>query len=151
MQIFGRRGRQLALLAPLLIALTSACSAESARDISAPDAYSEAAAGRLTIIDIRTPEEWRQTGIGQGVQRVPMIHPRGAEGFIADVLARVGGDKSAPLGLICRTGNRTTQVQRFLEENGFTNVYNIKEGMAGSQAGPGWVQRGLPVEPCRFC
>ena len=55
---------------------------------------------------------------------------------------------SDPIALICRTGNRTTQVQRYLQGQGFTNVYNVKEGMAGSGAGPGWIKRGLPVESC---
>jgi rhodanese-related sulfurtransferase len=56
-----------------------------------------------------------------------------------------------PIGLICRTGNRTTQVQAWLARQGYTNVYNVKEGMAGSRAGPGWIARGLPLEPCRAC
>jgi rhodanese-related sulfurtransferase len=48
--------------------------------------------------------------------------------------------------LICRTGNRTTQVQRYLEAQGFTQVFNVREGMAGSAAGPGWLRRGLPLQ-----
>jgi rhodanese-related sulfurtransferase len=38
-----------------------------------------------------------------------------------------------------------------LQEMGFSRVYNVKEGMAGSGAGPGWVRRGLPVERCQTC
>jgi hypothetical protein len=34
---------------------------------------------------------------------------------------------------------------------GFTNVYNVSEGMAGSKAGPGWIRRGLPIESCKNC
>lgn len=119
--------------------------------LAAPEALAAAAAGQLTIIDIRTPLEWRQTGVVQGASLIDMRHPQGAQGFLRDVLQRVGGDKDAPIGLICRTGNRTTQVQKFLEAQGFTRVYNIKEGMAGSAAGPGWLRRGLPVEQCTRC
>lgn len=119
--------------------------------LTAPEAQAAAAAGRLTIIDIRTPPEWRQTGVAQGASLIDMRHPQGAQGFLRDVLQRVGGDRNAPIGLICRTGNRTTQVQKFLEAQGFTQVYNIKEGMAGSAAGPGWLRRGLPVEQCTRC
>jgi rhodanese-related sulfurtransferase len=39
-------------------------------------------------------------------------------------------------------------VQRYLQSQGFTQVYNVKEGMAGSGAGPGWLKRGLPVDKC---
>ena len=52
---------------------------------------------------------------------------------------------------LCRAGNRTTHVQRMLREAGFTRVYNIKEGMTGSSAGPGWIARGLPVQACPRC
>ena len=69
-------------------------------------------------------------------------------GFTNALLDQVKGDKNAPIALICRTGNRTTQVQRYLQSQGFTQVYNVKEGMAGSMAGPGWLRRGLPVESC---
>jgi DNA-directed RNA polymerase alpha subunit len=57
----------------------------------------------------------------------------------------------APIGLICRTGNRTTHMQKVLQDAGFTQVINIKEGMVGSAAGPGWLARGLPVEACKTC
>jgi rhodanese-related sulfurtransferase len=80
-----------------------------------------------------------------------MIHPQGAAGFLNEVLAKVGGDRTAPIALICRTGNRTTQVHRFLKAQGFTQVYNVREGMAGSGAGPGWLARRLPVEACKAC
>lgn len=119
--------------------------------LSAPEALAAAEAGRLVIIDIRTPPEWRQTGVAKGASLINMRHPQGAPGFLAEVLQRVGGDKGAPIALICRTGNRTTQVQKYLEAQGFTRVYNIKEGMAGSAAGPGWLRRGLPVEACTRC
>ena len=42
-------------------------------------------------------------------------------------------------------------MQKELEARGFTRVYNVKEGMVGSGAGPGWIKRGLPVEPCKQC
>ena len=133
----------------LLIALTCLATLPAqAADIAAPDAYAALEGGKLTLIDIRTPPEWRQTGVARGAQRLDMLHPGGAPGFVADLLKQVNGDRNAPIGLICRTGNRTTQVARYLEAQGFTQVFNIKEGMVGSAAGPGWIKRGLPVEPC---
>ncbi len=42
-------------------------------------------------------------------------------------------------------------MQKALQEAGFTRVYNIKEGMAGCGAGPGWIARGLPVEARAHC
>lgn len=116
-------------------------------ELSAPDAQRLAAAGELTLIDIRTPEEWRQTGVARDAKLVNMVHPGGADGFVSEVLKQVDGDADAPIALICRTGNRTTQIQRLLVSRGFSQVYNITEGMVGSSVGPGWIKRGLPVDP----
>lgn len=137
--------RALALLSALL-ALPAA-----AQEMSAPQAFEAARAGKITLIDIRTPPEWKQTGVAQGAALINMIHPRGAQGFLDEVLAKVGGDRTAPIVLICRTGNRTTQVQKFLRAQGFTQVYHVPEGMAGSRAGPGWLARKLPTESCSAC
>lgn len=135
----------------LMLLSLNACSRDSGPTLAAPDAYAQAQAGKLTLIDIRRPDEWRQTGVAQGAIRVNMLHPQGPQGFVRQVLAEVDGNLDAPIGLICRTGNRTTQMQKVLQDAGFTQVVNIKEGMVGSAAGPGWIKRGLPVEACTAC
>ena len=135
-------------LLPFLFALLTT-AAQAAPDLAAPDAANAASAGKLTLIDIRTPPEWKETGVAKGAKRVNMLHPQGATGFVEQLLGEVKGDRNAPIALICRTGNRTTQVQRYLQSVGFTQVYNVKEGMAGSGAGPGWLKRGLPVDTCK--
>ena len=136
--------RFLALATGLLFAATAFANP----DLAAPEAAAQVGAGKITLIDIRTPPEWKETGVAKGAKRINMLHPQGAPGFVGAVLEEVKGDRSAPIALICRTGNRTTQVQRYLQAQGFTNVYNVKEGMAGSGAGPGWIKRGLPVDSC---
>lgn len=123
----------------------------AAQQLSAPEAWEAARAGKLTIIDIRTPPEWKQTRVAQGAKLIDMLHPQGATGFMNEVLRQVGGDKNAPIALICRTGNRTSQVLRYLRAQGFNNAVHIPEGMAGSGFGPGWLARGLPIEPCTVC
>ncbi len=114
-------------------------------ELSAPEAHRMAAAGEVLLVDIRTPAEWRQTGVPQGAVLINMLHPQGPAGFAEELLRHVEGDLDAPIALICRTGNRTTQVQRDLQQRGFTRIYNVREGMAGSDAGPGWLKRGLPL------
>lgn len=116
-------------------------------ELTAPEAQRRVVTGEVTLIDIRTPEEWRQTGVPRDAKLVNMVHPGGADGFVSEILDQVGGDTAAPIALICRTGNRTTQVQRLLVSRGFSQVYNVTEGMVGSSAGPGWLKRGLPIEP----
>ena len=137
------------VVSSLLTALLLAAPAYAAPDLTAPEALAAAQAGKVKLIDIRTQREWRETGIAPGAGRVDMY--QGAAAFAKGIEAATGGDKNAPIALICRTGNRTTQAQKFLESQGYTQVYNVKEGMAGSSAGPGWLKRGMPVDACRNC
>jgi rhodanese-related sulfurtransferase len=107
--------------------------------------------GELVVIDIRQPEEWRETGMPEGAVGVSMMHPEGGQGFLRDVLAAVGDDTETRVALICRTGNRTSQVLPALQRWGFTNAYHIPEGVAGSSFGPGWIPSGLPLQACTDC
>lgn len=144
--LFLRILRALAL--SVLPLAGGACSSEAAGpQLEAPEAFRRVQAGEMLLVDIRRPEEWRQTGVAAGAVRLDMRDPR----FVESLLEQLKGDPHAPVGLICRTGNRTTQVQQALLRLGFTRVYNVREGMAGSAAGPGWLARGLPVEPCNRC
>jgi rhodanese-related sulfurtransferase len=136
-------------LAALL--LLAACSSHAGPELTATQAREGAATGGLTLIDIRTPGEWRQTGVAPGAKRIDMSRPGGPKGFAEAVSKVVGGNKDAPIALICRTGNRSGAMQAALLEQGFTRVYNVREGMAGSSAGPGWIRQQLPVEPCPNC
>ncbi len=145
------RTARLATTAVVAVILLAACSSPSGPELSAPDALKSASSGSLTLIDIRTPKEWRQTGVPQGAERIEMRQSGGSKAFVAAVEQALGGNKDAPLALICRTGNRSGVMQGVLKKAGFTEVYNVREGMAGSGAGPGWVRRGLPILPCPTC
>lgn len=140
--------RVLALIC-LLCSLPLAAQAQPSMTASEARALQEA--GEIVLIDIRQPAEWRQTGVAQGAVRVSMGHPEGGQGFVRDVLAAVDGNTDAALVLICRTGNRSSQVLPALQELGFKRVYHIPEGMLGSSHGPGWIGSGLPVEDCSQC
>jgi len=141
----------IAAIAAFLLLSIHACSRDSGPTLTAPDAYAQAQAGKLTLIDIRHPDEWRQTGVAKGALRIDMANAQGEAGFIKLVAAEMGGRKNAPIGLLSIAGNRGANAQQVLREAGFTHVYNVKEGMMGSSAGPGWIERGLPMEPCPGC
>lgn len=109
-------------------------------DISATDAHARAIAGDIILVDIRRPDEWRLTGLGEGA--VPLDMRRRD---FAEVLGNLTGpDRTRPVALICAAGVRSARTARRLEKAGFTNVLNVPEGMTGSAAGPGWLRRGLP-------
>ena len=134
------------VLAALSTCFAATAFAATGLELSPPDALAQVKSGKLILVDVRTPGEWKQTGVAQGAVLLDMQHPKGATGFMDDLLKLTKGDRNAPVALICRTGNRSVQVQRFLESQGFTHVYNVAEGMAGSAAGPGWLRRGLPLQ-----
>lgn len=138
-----------ALLAASLLFI--GCSRAAGPDLTPQEVLAKAQTGEITLIDIRTPPEWRQTGVAPMARRIDMRDPKGPAGFANRILQTVGGDTSAPIALICRTGNRSRHMQHTLQALGFTNLYNVPEGMAGSRAGPGWVRRGLPVQSCTNC
>ena len=144
-------GRCICLIGCLhLVALISTVEA-GATDVAADQAYHQASAGERLIIDVRTPGEWRQTGLPETAVPVSLHHEDGPEGFLREVLNAVGGDRSAPISLICRTGNRSQIARSFLIDQGFTNVHDVAEGVVGGPNGPGWLSRGLPTEACAQC
>jgi rhodanese-related sulfurtransferase len=108
--------------------------------LSVQDAHAAASAGTLTLIDIRRPDEWRTTGIGEGAIPLDMRDPA----FEEKLLALVAGVQ-APVALICARGVRSRHLASRLEGAGFTNIIDVPEGMFGSGAGPGWIAAGLPL------
>ncbi|MDF3415755.1 rhodanese-like domain-containing protein [Sulfitobacter sp. M57] len=110
-------------------------------DLTAPAALAAAATGEVLLIDIRRPEEWARSGIGQGAVPIDMRR----KDFINALLGHSGGRKDIPVALICARGVRSARMAARLEAAGFTRVLDVPEGMSGSGAGPGWLKRGLPV------
>lgn len=86
---------------------------------------------KIPIYDVRRPEEWYQTGVIEGSQLLTFVD---ADGRVqANFLSRFTTDvgKNDPVILICRTGNRTSTLARHLvEELGYTNVFNVDDGIA---------------------
>lgn len=96
----------------------------------------------VTLIDIRQPKEWAETGIPATAKGVPLQRPD----FVEAILAEVGGDKTKPVALICRSGNRSKTGADQLIAAGFTNVTNVGDGMIGREGvGEGWLAAKLPT------
>ena len=114
--------------------------------ISAPDVRAAALAGSVIIIDVRSPREWRQTGVQSGARTVTIHNCNGIKVFVAQMAKAVGGDKLKPIALICAAGASSARALKILTAAGFTKIQNVSEGMLGRpDAGPGWLKRGLPV------
>ena len=111
--------------------------------MSPAEAHAQASAGKIVLIDVRTPQEWRETGVPASAHAVTM-HQDG-KAFLEALAKLTGGDRNRPVAIICRTGNRTTALQGQLKQIGFTNILNVAEGVAGGRNGPGWQRSGLPM------
>ena len=96
----------------------------------------------IPIVDIRTPAEWRQTGIIKGAIPITFFDERGnydIRKFLEELNKRV--DTSKPFAIICHVGNRSAMVSQFLaKELGYT-VIDLVGGMEEAK------RRGLPMTP----
>jgi len=138
---FSRRGAMMlggsAVLSTCLIA--SAAHAEITT-LTAPEAHAAAGRGDILLVDVRRPDEWATTGSGEHAVRIDMRN----SDFMDQVRA-ARASSTQPIAVICRHGIRSRAMTRQLEAAGFDQIVDVPEGMLGSEAGPGWVARGLPV------
>lgn len=130
----------------LLLALAGPAAAQ-APVIDAPSARDLPASGGL-LVDIRTPAEIAATGRPAGAVAVPLQGDDRvfSPSFVADVRAAAGPDPARPVALIDADGKRALFAAKLLAGQGMAGVFVVGEGMLGSNLGPGWLRRGLPVE-----
>lgn len=117
----------------------------SPRTMTAAEANAAAQSGDVVLVDIRTPEEWNETGIPAAAHALDMYE--GPQEFTRKLLAIAAGDPTRRIALICRTGNRSATLQAHLATAGFTNVVDVAEGVVGGRFGQGWLRHGLPTRP----
>ncbi len=131
----------LSALALLLAWAMSAALAET-RLMDARQASDLAARGEIILVDIRTPREWRETGIGASALPISMHR----SGFLDKIRRAAGGRKDRAIALICAVGGRSARIAQLLRAQGYSHVIDVSEGMLGSSAGPGWIKKGLPLK-----
>jgi len=93
----------------------------------------------VPLYDVRRPEEWRQTGVVEGSRKLTFVDVSGRLNpeFLPRFTADVG--KNAPVILICRTGSRTKALAHELAEQGYTQIYNVQNGITR------WIGENNPV------
>lgn len=85
---------------------------------------------KIKIIDIRTPAEWKETGIIKDAYTITFFDEQGnfnIENFLKKLNMAVKKDEQ--FALICRTGSRTTMVSQFLSDKLGYKVINLKGGI----------------------
>jgi rhodanese-related sulfurtransferase len=129
----------LLLLAPMT---ADAQSPAFTPNLAPAEAHAAAARGEVLLVDIRRPDEWASTGVPEHAHLLQMEDPM----FEAKLSRLVGGDRTKPVALFCRTATRTRTVQAALMQRGWTRVMNVEGGLIGNPNDKGWAAGGLPLK-----
>jgi rhodanese-related sulfurtransferase len=131
-----------ALLLAALCSLPARAEAQAPLpSLSVREAHEAAKAGKLVLVDIRTPEEWTDTGVPEGAIKLDMT----GSAFEVRLAALKLDHPGKPIALICRTGNRTSTLQKTLVGRGWTNLVDVRGGLLGNPRNKGWLSENLPV------
>ena len=119
------------------------------------------------LVDVRSHMEYLFIGHPAGAVHIPWIDEPDWNinpNFVREIRQLVlgglshegfGTHNSVPIVLICRSGKRSLEAGRLLVNEGFEEVYNIKDGSEGEldedhhrSTVAGWRFEGLPWEQC---
>jgi rhodanese-related sulfurtransferase len=92
--------------------------------LASPSGAQLAADGNTLLVDIRTPQEWAQTGVVEGALLVTYAD---ADSFLAAVTPRL--KEGQTLSLICRSGNRTSRASRQIAAKTDRQIVDVAGGM----------------------
>ena len=84
----------------------------------------------IPIVDVRTPGEWKETGVLKGAIPIMFFNTKGkydTKKFLTQLHKKV--DTTKPFALICHTGSRTSIIAPWLSKEFNYNVINLKGGM----------------------
>jgi rhodanese-related sulfurtransferase len=134
------RRQLIRLLFGLLLVTPGIACAQSVQSMAVGEAREAARSEDLVLVDIRTPREWRESGVPDVAVPLDMT----AKGFVPALLELRRANPSRRLGLICATGARSRYVANWLVQNGVQGVVDVPAGMHTRE---GWLAKKLPVRP----
>ncbi|MDZ4288839.1 MAG: rhodanese-like domain-containing protein [Prosthecobacter sp.] len=114
-----------------LLSLATAFAEDKAKHVNAEQAAELIQDGKVTVIDVRTADEFSEG------------HIKGAKNF--DILSKDFAanldkmDKKQPVLVHCQAGSRSARSLPTLEKLGFAEVYHLDGGMND------WLKAGKPV------
>lgn len=95
----------------------------------------------VPVIDVRRPEEWKQTGVVEGSHLLTFFDKKGkydVNKWMTE-FSKIAGQND-DFVLICRTGNRTGTISKFLDGKlNYQKVSNVTKGITQ------WIRHGNPV------
>jgi rhodanese-related sulfurtransferase len=119
-----------ALIASALL-LAGCSSSSNAIDLSVTEFSAKVAEAGVITLDVRTPSEFAE-GFIEGARLIDF-----QSGNFENEIAAL--DKNATYAVYCRSGNRSGQAAKVMQDAGFSNVFNMNGGVIE------WANAGLPL------
>jgi rhodanese-related sulfurtransferase len=119
-----------ALIASALL-LAGCSSSTGAIDLGVSEFSTKVAEAGVITLDVRTPIEFAEGHI-DGARLIDF-----QSGNFENEIAAL--DKNATYAVYCRSGNRSGQAVKVMQDAGFTNVFNMNGGVID------WANAGLPL------
>lgn len=123
----------------LLMTVSVGASAQEKIQAQVDSFHAGISADSIQLVDVRTPEEFNSAHIEHAV----LADWRNQEAF-RKIVGRL--DRTKPVYVYCRSGNRSNQAADWLLANGFTKVTNLEGGIIAWQEADLPVVRGLTPE-----
>ncbi|SEN77366.1 Rhodanese-related sulfurtransferase [Pseudorhodobacter antarcticus] len=116
----------VAVIGAILVGFSQVSGRAQAQNVAleSPSGAVLVADASMLLVDIRTAQEWQQTGVVEGALLVTYTTP---EAFLQAIAPHLKPGQR--LGLICRSGNRTSRAARQLAPIVTAQVIDIAGGM----------------------
>ena len=120
-----------ALISSLLLLVGCSTSTAGATNMDVLDFSKKITESGVVILDVRTPGEFAE-GYIEGAR---MIDFQGGS-FETEIASL---DKNATYAVYCRSGNRSGQAVKIMQDAGFPNLFNLEGGVID------WANQGMPL------
>lgn len=121
----------IAMLTSVLLLAGCASGATRVTNMNVEDFSKKTAESGVVILDVRTPGEF-MTGHIQDAQNIDF-----ESGSFESQIESL--DKNGTYAVYCRSGNRSGQAVKVMQDAGFKNIYNLDGGVID------WANSGLPL------
>ena len=115
--------KRLLLIPILSLLLMPLAYADYKAELSQDDAQAKIDAQQITVIDVRTPEEFAGGHVPSAIN-IPYDQ-------IGKRLAEIPVAKDQPILLYCRSGRRSDMAEKTLTDAGYTQLYHLQGDMIG--------------------
>ena len=115
-------------------------------ELTLQEAHSLYVNKNLTIIDVRTINEWKMTGIIPTSILINMHDDKYQErkDFVEEITEKLLEYQDKNVAFICASGARSKIITDYLINKGYKNIYHIPDGIMGKQ-NDGWLFNGYPL------